>query len=186
MHVMVDLETMSTRADAAIVAIGAVMFTEETIKDKFYAVVDLNDNILRGRHVEGGTVLWWLKQSNEARKELYMANQPLKLRDALDAFSNWYEVASIQSPYQIAPIWGNGADFDNAILQHAYKTAFDEPRGTPWPYHANRCYRTVKRMFPHVVAKDLAGSVAHRADHDAEYQAQHLQEIARETGISLR
>ncbi|WP_376767405.1 3'-5' exoribonuclease domain-containing protein [Paludibacterium denitrificans] len=38
-----------------------------------------------------------------------------------------------------APIWGNGSDFDNAILQHAFRQ-----HGLRWPYWRNRCLRSLR------------------------------------------
>ena len=40
-HVMIDLETMSTRSNASICSIGAVKFEGSTILDKFYCTIDL-------------------------------------------------------------------------------------------------------------------------------------------------
>mgnify|MGYP003807143041 CR=1 FL=1 len=55
--VMLDLETMSTRPNACIVAIGAVEFSEtEGLGKTFYEVVDLESSMRRGLHVEGNTL----------------------------------------------------------------------------------------------------------------------------------
>jgi DNA polymerase III epsilon subunit-like protein len=37
---MIDLETFSTRSNAAIVSIGAVKFEDDQILDKFYCTID--------------------------------------------------------------------------------------------------------------------------------------------------
>ena len=39
-NVMIDLETLSTESNAAILSIGAVMFDKEGLGETFYQIVD--------------------------------------------------------------------------------------------------------------------------------------------------
>lgn len=68
-NLMIDLETMGKNKDAPIVSIGAVFFTPETgdIGQEFYTVVSLESAMGQGATPDGDTILWWLKQSSEAR-----------------------------------------------------------------------------------------------------------------------
>lgn len=68
-HVMVDLETMGKKHNAPIVAIGAVVFDPATgsIGESFYKVVCLESSVNWGAVIDPSTVIWWLKQSSEAR-----------------------------------------------------------------------------------------------------------------------
>ena len=68
--VMLDLETMGTRHNAPIIALGAVAFNlvEMTIGEKFYANVTLASSVALGSVMDPSTVLWWLQQSEDARK----------------------------------------------------------------------------------------------------------------------
>ncbi len=66
-------------------------------------------------------------------------------------------------------MWGNGSDFDNTLLEEAYRATGIKP---PWRFTGNRCYRTVKNLFPDVWV-DPVGT-AHNALDDATYQANHL------------
>ena len=75
-QVMLDLETMSVRSNAAIASIGAVKFDTETgIVDKFYRTVDLRTSKAVGLHVDPETVGWWNNQSKEARQALLKDNE---------------------------------------------------------------------------------------------------------------
>lgn len=166
--VMLDLETMGVESDAAIVSIGAVVLDRErqTLGEEFYAAVDLQTSVGSGGTISPLTVLWWLKQSEAAREEIWSAGQ--NLRDALDAFSNW--LARVRLVGGGLRLWGNGAAFDCAILESAY------PRlglAVPWSSKEVRCYRTVKELVgpPPSFA---SGSVPHRAIDDAVHQAEHL------------
>lgn len=165
-HVMLDLETMGTRTNAAIVAIGAAAFDDTGILDTFYQVVNLESSVALGMVIEPQTVLWWLKQEDPARKELY-SKQGENLTTALAQFAEWLP--------QNSAVWGNGASFDNAILSNAYKLADMEQ---PWSYRDDRCYRTIKAMNPGIKL-ERTGTL-HNALDDAISQALHLGEIWRE------
>ncbi|HED3356024.1 TPA: 3'-5' exoribonuclease, partial [Klebsiella quasipneumoniae subsp. similipneumoniae] len=72
LHVMVDLETMGKKHNAPIVAIGAVVFDPATgsIGESFYKVVCLESSVNWGAVIDPSTVIWWLKQSSEARSAI--------------------------------------------------------------------------------------------------------------------
>ena len=58
-QVMLDLETMSVRSNAAIASIGAVKFEVGSgIVDQFYRTVDLRTCKAVGLHVDPETVVW--------------------------------------------------------------------------------------------------------------------------------
>jgi hypothetical protein len=164
-NVMIDLETMGTNDNAAIIAIGAVAFDfEGNIGPEFYELVDLNSSVSKGGVMDASTVLWWMKQSDEARKEFE------KVADlepyVLEGFENFIE------QFDDVKVWGNGASFDNVILANAYRRN-DIP--TPWKYYNDRCYRTMKNL--HGDIKMEREGVHHNALADAISQAKHLQRI---------
>lgn len=164
---MVDLETMSVASNAAIIAIGAVKFNpaQKIIVDRFYCRVDLQSCVDAGLKIDAGTIMWWLQQGDEARSQ-FKGKLP-SLKEALEGFTNWM-VATPDGK----SVWGNGATFDNVILTNAYE-ALRMKR--PWSYKGDRCYRTLRSLYPDVKMRDFG--TAHRADHDAEAQAMHLMDI---------
>ena len=165
-QVMLDLETMSVSSNAAIASIGAVKFTEEDgIIDKFYRTVDLRTCKAVGLHICPNTIDWWSKQSPEARKALTIDN--ISLTQALDEFTEWYGDKKI-------PVWGNGAGFDNVIMENAYH-AIKAPR--PWTGFYDRCYRTVKNLI--TIEPDVRDGTHHNALDDAIFQTNHLLKILR-------
>lgn len=159
MHVMLDLETMGRTTTAPIVAIGAVTFTSVGVHDSFYTAIQLQ-SAAEGAVIDPETVLWWLEQSDDVRAEVRRATEP-QYR-ALERFANWL-------PQEFAGIWGNGAGFDNALLAAAY-TRMKLP--VPWRFWQDRCYRTVKSLFPGV-PYTRTGTHHHALD-DARTQAEHL------------
>lgn len=155
-NVMLDLETMGKGSTAAIVAVGAVRFDEHSILSIFYAVVSLESSMSVGLKADADTIMWWLRQSREAKEEL--RRDPVSIKAVLGRFGAWVGEDPV--------VWGNGATFDNVILSNAYELA---GMARPWSYKNDRCYRTVKAGFPEVPY--VEGGIHHKAVDDAENQA---------------
>ena len=167
--VMVDLETLGTGPSAAIIAVGAVVFDPETgeLGETFYHVVDLASSMGEGGVVDAATILWWLGQSDEARKALTEPSGTLPIEDVLLDFDDY--IQTFADGADKVRVWGNGVSFDNVILSTAY-ARLHMPQ--PWKFWNDRCYRTVKAMFPHI--KMERTGTHHNALDDAISQAKHL------------
>jgi len=162
--IMLDLETMGQRKDAAIIAIGAVKFGDGKIYDEFYQIIDLQSSIDAGLSIDASTIMWWMKQSDAARNEFGRASASID--GVLQNFSDW--IGDDSDP----EIWGNGAAFDNVILANAYhKCGIKQP----WKYWNDRCYRTIKAMVPKLTLERTG--THHNALDDAKHQALHLMKI---------
>jgi len=165
-NVMIDLETMSTRSNAAICSIGAVKFTIESgIIDTFYCTIEAQSCKNYGLHFSKDTIEWWMKQNKEALKALTI--DCISLDDALTKFKEWYGEKSLFT-------WGNGAGFDNVIMENAY---FAIGNIRPWNWWDDRCYRTIKNII--VLPEDEREGVYHNALDDAIHQTKHLLKIMR-------
>ncbi|MDW3780133.1 3'-5' exoribonuclease [Kluyvera cryocrescens] len=141
-HLMVDLETMGNKSNAPIVSIGAVFFNPNTGNTgaEFYTAVSLESSMLLGGVPDAGTIIWWLKQSPEARSAIAIADT-ITLIDALELFSNFIsENSDAGSDVQV---WGNGASFDNVILRSSYDRADIE---CPWKFWNDRDVRTMTEL----------------------------------------
>lgn len=169
-HVMVDIETMSTRNNAAILSIGAVIFDTEKITDEFYINVDLATSVEAGLHICPNTIMFWMEQSDAARSAL--VSEGVTLHQALKKFKTFVGV----NPH----IWGNGATFDPVILENAYHAIGEK---APWKYSKARCYRTLAALAPYVV-KERVGA-HHNALDDAKTQAMHLIKILEAKQLGL-
>ena len=167
LDIMLDLETMGVGPKAAIIAIGAVEFDVNAgeIGARFYRNVDLESSMRSGCEIDAPTMLWWLRQSEEARA-MFSKEIPTPLPQALCDFSQWVSLCG--KPEEVL-VWGNGASFDNVILSSAYKaTGLIQP----WGRSNDRCYRTVKAQHPTV--KLVRVGTHHNAADDAESQARHM------------
>lgn len=160
-RVMIDLETFGTRPGSLIVSLGAVRFGEGKILDRYYARIDPLDAQARGLVIDAATVVWWMQQSAESRIEI-AAGGGKPLADVLGEFGAWLG----EEPTEI---WGNGASFDNVLLDEAFRACGLK---RPWAFWMDRCYRTMKERHPEV--KLVRKGTHHNALDDAESQAMHL------------
>lgn len=171
MDIMLDLETLSSAPDAAIVAIGATVFSTDGAtslvgSQTFYIPVDPVSAQTMGGTIDAATVQWWARQSPEARATLN-DDRAAHIGDALHDFGEF--VRQFDEPR----IWGNGAGFDNVVLRRAYERS---PLFAPWAFRADRCYRTLKNIHPHIPRPPFDG-VQHNALADALNQARHAERI---------
>lgn len=162
-HVMLDLETMGTSPGSAIVAIGAVEFSIYKVGDPFSVSINLQSAVSAGLRIDPGTVVWWMQQSDASRAEVVSGTTALK--DALEQFAEWLGQGDVC-------VWGDGAAFDNVLLSSAYR-ALRMPQ--PWHYTKDRCFRTMKEMFP---VEKVVSDTPHVAAFDAVAQARQMQVIA--------
>lgn len=165
-HVMVDIETLHNGSNSVITSIGAVEFDLETgvMGREFYTNVDIQSCLNVGLKVNGGTIEWWMKQSDEARNKLFMEPK-LPIITALTQLNAWLE--GCKSGYRI---WGNSNRFDLGILNDAYAAT---GMGThPWRYSNERDVRTLVDFAPYIkdsYTKNRVG-VAHDALDDCRFQ----------------
>ncbi len=173
-NIMIDLETLSTHKDAAIIEIGAVEFNKETGEtgDKLDILIIPSDWCKNGRHVDGETIQWWFKQSNEARKRFTEMPtsakvQYLTLERALISLRYFImDCDSIDDDKDVV-VWGNGATMDIAILESAYNY-FN--LSIPWKYWSVNDVRTIVDLNPSVKAKCKFSGVRHSAIDDCLYE----------------
>lgn len=157
--VMLDLETLSTAPNAMILSIGAVKFnrnTKQISEDKFYRVIDINTYEKLDFDIDPATVLWWFKQSDEARKSF--TENPRPIGDVLVEFNSWFD----NSIY----LWSHGASFDAVILGEVYKKYHLIP---PWKFWNIRDTRTVYELGKtSITNKDRSEvGIAHNSLYDA-------------------
>lgn len=171
-HIMIDLETLGTKPGSIILSIGAVRFSRNKIESSFHIHIKPESCEEAGLKADTSTMLWWLNQSDEARKKLLIGQKNAeKLSTTLLHFSSWMYDQGRPDRDQVF-VWGNGASFDLVLLSSAYK-AVGFP--IPWIYPNERCYRTVKALSKRKEIK--REGTHHDALADAIHQAKHLMKI---------
>lgn len=166
-HLMLDIETMGDESYSSIISIGALEFdieTGETGKE-FYVNIDLQSCIDLGLAVNASTIMWWMQQNEQARKDL-TDRTSLPIKKALLKFAQF-----CNKDYQI---WGNSARFDCGILRDAYIKA---GIAVPWKFWNERCVRTLASFKPEIKQSYTHKGTVHNAISDCYFQVSYCTEI---------
>lgn len=183
--ITVDLETLGRGERAVIGTIGAVARNVVSGKElgTFYTRIDLTlDQPGRERHED--TLLWWdgLAETQPAAwREMFDPELPRgTLLRALEGLAEF--IAMIKAhcrPGSYVQVLGNGPEFDNAILAHAYES---HGLAQPWQFRGNQSLRTLVWLGRLLLGIDpkygasFAG-IPHHALDDARHEATTLQTI---------
>ena len=143
-NIMMDIETTGVRPGCRVLSIGLVEFDEKGTIDSLLVHPKLSDQVGVD---DGNTMGWWDTQSAEA-KSVFADNHILgesveyvykriktfidDLVDARKSLSQGLDKVDVR-------IWGNGATFDNSIVQHMF---YAKGLPIPWNTFGDRCYRT--------------------------------------------
>jgi hypothetical protein len=154
--IMLDLETLGTGNNAAIIQIGAVAFNADGKNDPLWANSPdtlarlrqgfrVNVDLAESRHpgvIDASNVEWWLQQSPEARASITKAEGRLELGAALEAFVRWLCTIA-GTNFRALRMWSNGPTFDEVILRAAF-TRYGMTM--PLYFRGSRCCRTMVEM----------------------------------------
>ena len=171
---MLDTETAGMPPNGALLSMGAVFFdlATETTGPTFSQTIHLATSVRDGGTMCPSTFMFWLGQSEEARKAVRFGGQDI--RKVLQDFSDWIAETC---RHEDVRIWANSPNFDLSIVGGAYDRAGIK---RPWHWSAERDFRTVRKMYPAVeYTFEDKGDGAHNALADAVFQAEHLFKIKR-------
>lgn len=172
-HVMIDLETISTRKRAVIVSIGIATFDGLRITGTHLLLPEVQPQIAAGRHVDFGTIQWWIREASGAIDTSFLAPDTGRLHvGVMQGF-----LKSIIGPDGL--VWGNGSDFDISILETYLE---DFGFGAPWSYRNVRDVRTLRMLRPEIRPTDP--SVRHDPVSDAVSQANHVMTLMASLGLA--
>jgi hypothetical protein len=167
---MVDIETMGNNPRSAIVSIGAVAFDpmgNEPLNElpSFYVNVDLQSCLDAGLVADGSTIMWWLNQSEAARKALKDPT-PMSIQTALASLHGWLSMSTVFSDPQNTELWAH-ATFDPVILRSALDVCH---LPLPWKYRNTRDIRTLVGLAKQV-GMEIPASGGDNTNRDVHHQA---------------
>jgi hypothetical protein len=169
-HIMHDIETLSTENNALILSIGAVKFDHEHIIEKFEVAIFADDAQKYGLHIDAKTVVdFWFDPKRDEARRAYLEQGKVDLFSALDGYAMWVRQTA---QADLGSAWANGATFDHIKLESAYKAC---KLDFPFTYKQQECYRTISNRFKDVPFERRG--THHAAIDDAESQAVHLMQI---------
>lgn len=162
--IMLDLETLGTKSDAAIIQIGACYFNRDTgkIGEKFRVNVEPDLSLFS---VEWGTVKWWMLQTEEARQSV--TGEAVSMATAIKDLHDFLDSDDVC-------LWAH-ATFDIPIIENAFKVM-----GVKFPirYKRMRDIRTLTDVSHHEVSWEREG-VHHDALDDCIFQVKYCTEAIR-------
>jgi DNA polymerase III epsilon subunit-like protein len=155
-RLMLDVESYSTRPDAALLQIGAVVIGENfNLGRGFLACI--NPSYAIGHH-DPKAVAWWGDQDPAVRlRVLNGTDTPQKVAED---FAGWVRAVEVEE------VWARGPQLDVCALEHLMRECNVE---VPWKYSDVRDLRTMTAMFP-LLGPERSG---HHLPHDAYYDAHH-------------
>jgi exodeoxyribonuclease VIII len=164
--VMLDVESMGTGPDGALLAIGAVFFDENkgVLGDEFYRTINLATAVRDGGETDPATIMWWLGQDDAARNAVRFNGY-----DIVEALTDFCAFVNNRVRTEDARMWGCSPTFDCLKIERALKRC---KLPVPWKYFNERCYRTIRERNKSTLPIERTG--LHNALDDAKYQATHL------------
>ena len=167
--IMIDLETLATSPNAAVLTIGAVKFdpfnieTDNPTCEKLYIKVDLDSCDALGLDVSEDTLEWWSQQSKEAQEEAFSTEGRIEIREA---FNQLYKFS-----WGAKRVWSHGASFDTVICENIFRKL---NKAVPWKFWEVRCTRT---LFDIGIDPQRPPVLKHHALEDAWNQAVGVQNV---------
>ena len=172
LHIVLDIETLSTRSNAAITQIGLADFIEgeDHILSSGSMAIDPSQYESRAFReafdISFDTVMWQAKLPEHLQPRVGLGGY---LSDALVVMVE--HISGRRFEYENVRVWGNGPHFDAVIIEHAFDFFGMTP---PWGYNHLRDVRTACELMG-VKWKDfLDPATAHDAEADAVAEARGL------------
>ena len=139
-HFSADIETLGSKPYSVVLSIGICAFdpiTGEIDEDGINLNLKLEEQTERGLRMDTSTVVWWMQQSDEARK-VFAPDGGCSIDYAFDV------IQAYLNKHQADPfhrhLWGNGATFDNVLLDCLFNV-FGKP--DLWKFWNHRDVRTI-------------------------------------------
>lgn len=174
MHIMIDLETLGTRPDAAIIQLGAVLF-EPKSGGKILNNKAFNQYILvqdGSGSIDHSTLCFWLTEKSALKMGTALSTEARHLAEVLGAFIQWPEQELDLSWEAIEGVWAKPDVFDLPVLKSAFNRV---GRDAPWDRRASRDAQTLFSLVGGAPEIDWTGFTHHDALDDAIGQAMQVQ-----------
>lgn len=174
LNIMVDLETASTKENAAILSWAMVPFftdgTEFTDMEDFYRVVSLTSCFFAGMDVDKDTQDWWMKQEPKA-KSLFLHAEDENIHGvAMEAYT-W--LSNLAEKYDLY-MWARGLDFDIPKMEWCFSKFVERP--LPYKYSHKMDVRTVLKFMQIDQSQFEMQGVKHNALDDCKHDIRMIQE----------
>ena len=168
-HAMIDLETLSTKSDAAILSVGVAVFNDAqgVIDSAGWALAPTS---IHG-HIDPATIQWWAQSDKDGVREFSFNGKFTSLSAA-------FELKSLVAKHNCGCVWAKDPDFDVVILRNWWervgKTEGVNLGEFPFGFWTTRSVRTIvdeAKRLGHDPNKASGFYAAHNPVDDAVSQA---------------
>ena len=170
MEIMIDIETMDTKAGGIILEIAAVAFHEGRIVDEFQTPLNLEESERMGFTANPITERWWEEQGGVP---VDLTEFKGRNYEALWSFSNFILDRQIVGPglkkREYTAIWAKGSM--DVLMLRDYFERYGIP--CPWKFYEENDMRTAMRVLNGIDRVSTPGT-EHRALADARAQTEQL------------
>lgn len=149
LDIMVDLETASTKENAAILSWAMVPFDRLGKRwgfENFYKTVSLTSCFMAGMDFEKGTQKWWEKQDPEARAAV-MKSEGENILSVTNAAYCWLSTLAEKNDLYM---WCRGIDFDLPKMEWCFRKFVEKSSGDegfPYKFSHKMDVRTVLKFM---------------------------------------
>ena len=172
LNLMVDLETASTKENAAILSWAMVPFIADGGEcgiDPFYMTVNLTSCFMAGMDFDRSTQDWWMEQDAEARAEVMKGGESNILSVTRNAFC-W--LSSLSERYDLY-MWCRGIDFDLPKMEWCFRNLLEQE--APYRYSHKMDVRTVLKFMGVDQSQFPFIGVKHNAEDDCRHDIRMIQ-----------
>ena len=181
-RVMIDLETLSTFPNAAVIAIGVVIRDDSSLSHKQARSWFIDRDRVIG-HEDQATIDWWNAQDPRVRNQVFGGHQhPHEVLVELNGFLRSNGITPERT--DDVRCYASPAMFDFPILRHQYQQLEIIPA---WSWRTERCLSTMmKEIKDHfgIEIRDVHPELKHHPVHDCLSQFRELDACFEE--LSLR
>ena len=169
-HIMVDIETLSTKTNAVITQIAMVRFCPKTgdIFDTISYDINIQSCLDIGLTVDANTLNFWFSQSKEAQQRALNFEADTKhIKEVMESVNSF-----ISRCGKDIRMWGKGPSFDLTKLDYINELLGFEK---PWKFWLERCVRTMIADVDSARTLDFVG-VPHVALDDCIHQINQIKQ----------
>jgi len=169
-EMMIDLETLDTTHSAIVLSIGAVVWEDENIIERFMRVLDIDEQVRAGRTLSQHTLTWWLRQDRTAMQEAFNP-----VRQSMDiVLDDFNEFCQSHKDKGLNRFWAGPATFDFPIWENLCED-FGKP--IPWSHRQRYDLRTAVSALHYSVKNHVSSctGIPHMPVYDCEVQIRLLE-----------
>lgn len=181
-RVMIDIETLSTFPNAAVIAIAAVIRSDDNPSHLQARSWFIDRDFVEG-HQNPETIDWWNAQDPRVKSQVFGGNQTP--REALQELNGFLRSNGIH-PEAIEDVrcYASPAMFDFPILRHQYQMMGIIPA---WSWRTERCLNTLRKEIQDhfgIHISEIEPEMKHHPVHDCLAQFKELDACFSELRLS--